>query len=58
MFGGLVAVQGTLKIAGAANSRCGDVRGIEGQRASDFCHDLVYAHSAYPLAVKDIAWPE
>jgi hypothetical protein len=38
--------------------RCGTVRGVKGQRAADFCHDLVHAHDAYPLEVKDIAWPK
>ena len=38
--------------------RCGNVRGVKGQCAADFCHELAKAHEGYPLAVKDIAWPQ
>ena len=38
--------------------RCGNVRGLKGQCAADFCHELAKAHEGYPLAVKDIAWPQ
>ena len=37
--------------------RCGDVRGVEGQRADDFCHDVANAHYDHALHVEDIAWP-
>jgi hypothetical protein len=37
--------------------RCGDVRGVEGQSADDFCHDVANAHYNHTLQVKDVAWP-
>ena len=37
--------------------RCGDVRGVEGQHADDFCHDVANAHYDHALQVEDIAWP-
>ena len=37
--------------------RCGDVRGVEDQRADDFCHDVADAHYDHALRVEDIAWP-
>ena len=37
--------------------RCGDVRGVEGQRADDFCHDVAGAHYKHALSVEDIQWP-
>ena len=37
--------------------RCGDTRGVEGQRASDFCHDLLTPHSNHRLEGRDIRWP-
>ena len=36
--------------------RCGSVRGVEGQHATDFCHDLERAQ--YGLQVADILWPQ
>lgn len=36
--------------------RCGSVRGVEGQRAADFCHDLERAH--YGLRAADLLWPQ
>ena len=38
--------------------RCGNVRGIQGQRADDFCHDVASAHYEHTLRVRDIAWPD
>ena len=38
--------------------RCGDVRGVKGQRAEDFCHDVAGAHYTHALHVEDIKWPE
>ena len=35
--------------------RCGSARGVEGQRATDFCHDLEREH--YGLRTEDIQWP-
>ena len=37
--------------------RCGDKRGVEGQRADDFCHDIACAHYECTLRLKDIRWP-
>ena len=37
--------------------RCGDVRGVEGQRADDFCHDVAGAHYDHALRVEDLRWP-
>ena len=37
--------------------RCGSVRGVEGQHAGDFCHDLEHAHYAHTLRVDDLLWP-
>jgi hypothetical protein len=37
--------------------RCGNVRGVEGQDADTFCHDVANAHYDHALRVKDIAWP-
>ena len=37
--------------------RCGDVRGVEGQSANDFCHDVAKAHYEHTLCVEDIQWP-
>ena len=36
--------------------RCGTVRGVQGQRAEDVCHDLVDAHGEYRLEATDIQW--
>ena len=38
--------------------RCGDVRGVEGQTADQFCHDVAKAHIHYTLKVEDIQWPK
>ena len=35
--------------------RCGDVRGVGGQSADDFCHDVARAHYAHQLKVADIS---
>ena len=37
--------------------RCGNVRGVEGQHADDFCHDVANAHYEHALQVGDIQWP-
>jgi hypothetical protein len=37
--------------------RCGNVRGVAGQDADTFCHDVANAHYDHTLRVKDIAWP-
>ena len=37
--------------------RCGDVKGIKGQQADHFCHDIAGAHYDHALQVKDIQWP-
>ena len=37
--------------------RCGNMRGIEGQYAADFCHDVASAHYEHTLRVDDIKWP-
>ena len=37
--------------------RCGDVRGVVGQSADDFCHDVAGAHNEHALVVEDIQWP-
>ena len=37
--------------------RCGDVRGVQGQHAKDFCHDVAGAHYKYALCIEDIQWP-
>ena len=37
--------------------RCGNMRGIEGQHAADFCHDVASAHYEHTLRVDDIKWP-
>ena len=37
--------------------RCGTVRGVQGQRAEDVCHDLVDGHGEYRLEATDIQWP-
>ena len=37
--------------------RCGDVRGVQGQSADDYCHDVAGAHYGHTLCVQDIAWP-
>jgi hypothetical protein len=37
--------------------RCGDNRGVEGQRADDFCHDIACAHYECTRRVKDFRWP-
>ena len=36
--------------------RCGTVRGVQGQRAEDVCHDLVDAHGEYRLEATDLQW--
>ena len=38
--------------------RCGNVRGVAGQNAEQFCHDVANAHYAHPLKVEDIQWPK
>ena len=38
--------------------RCGNVHAVKGQCTANFCHELAKAHEGYPLAVKDIAWPQ
>ena len=35
--------------------RCGNVSGVEGQRAADFCHDVINPHVAYPLEGTHVA---
>ena len=37
--------------------RCGDVRGVKGQRAESFCHAVDNAHYSHALRVEDITWP-
>ena len=37
--------------------RCGNVRGVQGQCADNFCHDVAKLHGNYPLDVKDIVSP-
>ena len=37
--------------------RCGNVQGVQGQRAADFCHDVDKLHTQYALDVKDIVCP-
>ena len=37
--------------------RCGDVRGVKGQQATDFCHDIAKAHYEQTLRAEDIKWP-
>ena len=37
--------------------RCGDVNGVQGQRAEDFCHDVANAHYEQTLRVEDVKWP-
>ena len=37
--------------------RCGNKRGVKGQRADEFCHDIASAHYQHTLCVKDIQWP-
>jgi hypothetical protein len=37
--------------------RSGDKRGIEGQRADDFCHGIACAHYECTRRVKDFRWP-
>lgn len=39
------------------NLRCGNVSGMEGQHAGDFCHELAGMHYDHILRVSDIAWP-
>jgi len=39
------------------NFRCGNVQGVEGQRAADFCHDVAGAHYDHVLRIGDIALP-
>lgn len=34
--------------------RCGNRKGVRGQRASDFCHDLARAHYTHTLRVEDL----
>ncbi len=34
--------------------RCGNKRGVKGQRASQFCHDVAHAHYTHPLTVEDL----
>ena len=36
--------------------RCGDVRGVQGQQADHFCHDVANAHYSHVLQVGDIKW--
>ena len=31
--------------------RCGNKKGVKGQRASDFCHDVAHAHYTHTLTV-------
>ena len=38
--------------------RCGNVRGVEGQHAEDFCHDLASAHYDFAHRKEDIQWPD
>ena len=38
--------------------RCGNVNGVAGQHAEDFCHDVANAHYQHTLQVSDIKWPE
>ncbi len=38
--------------------RCGNVNGVAGQHAEDFCHDVAKAHFGHTLQVSDIKWPE
>ena len=38
--------------------RCGNTRGVPGQRASDFCHDTAHAHYTHPLTVEDLRFGE
>ena len=37
--------------------RCGNVKGVKGQRAGDFCHDVAGAHYEHALRVEDLRWP-
>jgi hypothetical protein len=37
--------------------RCGDVKGVKGQHAAGFCHDVAGAHYKHVLEVKDLRWP-
>ena len=37
--------------------RCGNVHGIAGQHAGDFCHDVAGAHYDHTLHIRDIQWP-
>jgi hypothetical protein len=37
--------------------RCGDKRGVEGQHADDFCHNIACVHYQCTLRLKDIRWP-
>ena len=37
--------------------RCGNVRGMAGQQADDFCHDVASAHYEQALNVADVRWP-
>ena len=34
--------------------RCGNKRGVKGQRAFQFCHDVAHAHYTHPLTVVDL----
>ena len=34
--------------------RCGNKRGVKGQRAFQFCHDVAHAHYTHPLTVEDL----
>jgi len=34
--------------------RCGNTRGVAGQRAFQFCHDVAHAHYTHPLTVEDL----
>jgi len=37
--------------------RCGNVKGVAGQHAGQFCHDVANAHYGHTLHVRDIQWP-
>lgn len=37
--------------------RCGNVNGVAGQNAGDFCHDVASPHYTHTLRVSDIQWP-
>ena len=34
--------------------RCGNKRGVKGQRAFQFCHDVAHAHYTHPLTIADL----